>query len=383
VVRRQGRLLLCATDDPSSPFSARVGGRSYIAVPTALWTDLRQVRMVVAHEGAHLRRRDHTAAFALELLKLAFFWNPAAHGWARLVHALQEIACDRAVSRRFGATAYGRCLLRAAELGRQPLYRLEGGLPMARGPGLLTRRVTMLMMGGRVTRRSAALALAVALVGVAALAGLARAAATAVADRRVDRTAVQAMADRLRAETGFAVPVDDWVTAKLNELVGPRRAWTRQAFDRLPPVRAEIEGQLAAAGLPQELLAVPFAESGFDAGAVSSHGSVGVWQLMAQTARRYGLQVSDTRDDRRTVGAATTAAAALLRDLHGTFGEWPLAIAAYNCGRGRALAAIDEVGSRDLATLARSGHLGQDARNGYVQTVLAAVLLLHDPRLMD
>ncbi len=241
----------------------------------------------------------------------------------------------------------------------------------------------MLMTAGRVTRRSAAVAATVALVGVAALGGLARAAATAVADRRVDRAAVQAIADRLRADTGFVVPVDDWVTAKLNELVGPRRAWSRQALDRLPPMRAEIEGRLVAAGLPRELLAVALAESGFDPGLVSAHGAAGVWQLTAQTARDHGLAVGDDHDQRRSVGPATTAAAALLRDLHGTFGGWPLAIAAYNCGRGRAVTAIAAVGSRDLATLARSGQLGRDARNGYVQTVLAAALLLHEPRLLD
>jgi hypothetical protein len=383
VVRRRGRLLLCAADGLASPLSARTGGLAYVVVPTAMWADPARVRMVVAHEGCHLRRGDLVGAMALELLRMAFFWNPAAHAWTRLVRGAQELACDGEVARRFGRVRYGRCLVWAAEMGRGRLYRLSGALPMARGAQELAARLRLLLGRATPTRWGRTLAIAVASMGFVAMAALSVAGATAVADRRIDGETAQRMADRIRARTGFAVPVDDWVVAKLNVLVGPRRAWAREALARMEPVRGEIEARLAAAGLPRELLAVPFAESGFDGAARSSLGAVGVWQLMPATAQDLGLEVSGARDQRRDLGPSTAAAVALLRRHHDLFPEWPLAIAAYNSGGERVAHAIDRVGSRDVTVLARAGRLGSDGRAGYTQMVLASMLLLANPQLVE
>ena len=122
---------------------------------------------------------------------------------------------------------------------------------------------------------------AVATLVLASMVGASFAATAALGDRRVDAAQARAMAERVRRETGFEVPVDEWVVAKLNELVGPRRDWTVKSFARARALRAGDERQLRVAGLPPVLLAVPFAESGFDVSARSSTGSVGLWQFIA------------------------------------------------------------------------------------------------------
>ena len=93
-----------------------------------------------------------------------------------------------------------------------------------------------------------------------------------------------------------------------------------------------IEQVLAANRLPMDIKYLAIAESALRVHAGSRKGALGVWQLMPQTARRYGLIVNDRIDERRNFYLSTPAAIAYLKDLHAQFGSWSLALAAYNMG---------------------------------------------------
>lgn len=97
-------------------------------------------------------------------------------------------------------------------------------------------------------------------------------------------------------------------------------------------------------GVPEELKYLAVIESGLNTNARSRAGAVGTWQLMASTARILGLHVNSHRDDRRDLYKSTIAAAKYLNELHDQFDNWLLVIAAYNCGPGGVLKAIDQSG---------------------------------------
>ncbi len=105
-----------------------------------------------------------------------------------------------------------------------------------------------------------------------------------------------------------------------------------------------FEQALEERGLPQELKYLPVIESALDPNAVSKHGATGLWQLMLATGKGLGLECSSLVDERRDPYASSKAAAELLKQLYDTYGDWSLAIAAYNCGPSTVNKAIRRAG---------------------------------------
>lgn len=139
-----------------------------------------------------------------------------------------------------------------------------------------------------------------------------------------------------------------------------------------------IREQLAARGLPQDLIYLALIESGFVPRAVSRAKAVGMWQFMAPTAVSYGLEVSERLDERRDPLRSTEAAARHLQGLYKQFGSWYLAAAAYNSGGGRVARLLNEHagGARGSDSLfwAIAPHLPRETRD-YVPLLIAATII--------
>ena len=120
-----------------------------------------------------------------------------------------------------------------------------------------------------------------------------------------------------------------------------------QRVKRLFPV---VDPILRQVGIPAQLAAVVLVESGGDPMALSPKGARGLWQLMPDTARRYGLIVNAETDQRLDVLRSTRAAAEYLRDLYAEFHDWPLALAAYNAGDEAVQRAMAQTGGTEFST---------------------------------
>ena len=129
---------------------------------------------------------------------------------------------------------------------------------------------------------------------------------------------------------------------------------------------------LSAHGLPADLALLPLVESGFRPKARGRAGERGLWQLRRATARHFGLVVSTRRDDRLHPERATRAAARYLAILYARYGDWPLALAAYNAGERRVNRALRRGQSADFWELADRRLLPRTSRE-YVPHFLAVV----------
>ena len=135
-----------------------------------------------------------------------------------------------------------------------------------------------------------------------------------------------------------------------------------------------IQRILDEEGVPQELIHLAQAESGFIPRAVSSKAAGGMWQFVVSRGQQYGLMQTRYTDDRMDPEKATRAAAHHLRDLYSEFGDWYLALAAYNCGPGTVEKAVERTGYADFWELRRRGMLPAETTN-YVPIILAMTIM--------
>jgi len=140
--------------------------------------------------------------------------------------------------------------------------------------------------------------------------------------------------------------VESWVHKLSTSLKGD----VEQSLGRMNKYAGMITAKLDDRGMPHDLIYLAMIESRFEPTARSHASAVGLWQFMATTARRFGLQVGRGVDQRKSPAASTDAALSYLAALHRRFGSWYLAAAAYNSGEGTVQRALKRVTGRTTGT---------------------------------
>ncbi|GIW52394.1 MAG: hypothetical protein KatS3mg081_1749 [Gemmatimonadales bacterium] len=154
---------------------------------------------------------------------------------------------------------------------------------------------------------------------------------------------------------------------------------------RLNRYEGMIRSRFRQYGIPEDLVYLALIESGYSNTAVSRAQAVGMWQFIASTGRKYGLQIDDWVDERRDPFKATDAAARHLVDLYEMFGSWYLAAAAYNGGAGRVTRGLQrlpgtqgEISDETFFDLSDRRYLRRETRD-YVPKLIAAALIAKEP----
>ncbi len=163
------------------------------------------------------------------------------------------------------------------------------------------------------------------------------------------------------------------VKREIKEFLKGDAACIRVSLERREPLKSTIGEIFLDEGVPLDLSNLAVIESRFHTTARSRAGAVGLWQFTRSTARMYGLKVEGRVDNRTDPVLSTIAAARLLRDLYLEFGDWYLALAAYNAGSGAVRRAIRKAKSTDFWEISRSGGLSQQTRNFIPRFIAATV----------
>src|SRR5215470_3728435 len=192
---------------------------------------------------------------------------------------------------------------------------------------------------------------------------------------------------KARAEAGLKVTqsrsdlpliINDYVAGYINYFSKDGRGVFERALARSGRYREMIQRIFRQEGVPQDLIYLAQAESGFHPLALSHARARGMWQFMASRGVGYGLRRSWWVDDRQDPEKSTRAAARHLKDLYNQFGDWYLAMAAYNSGPGNVQQAVQRTGYADFWELYKRDVLPKETKN-YVPIILAMIIMSKNP----
>jgi membrane-bound lytic murein transglycosylase D len=179
-------------------------------------------------------------------------------------------------------------------------------------------------------------------------------------------------------QSDLPLTLNDAVASYISYFSNRGRHFLEHGYVRSGRYHEMISRILKQEGVPQDLIYLAQAESGFHPLALSRAGARGMWQFMASRGADYGLRRNWWVDDRQDPELATRAAAKHLKDLYNQFGDWYLAMAAYNSGPGTVQRAVERTGYADYWELYKRGVLPAETRN-YVPIILAITIMSKNP----
>lgn len=153
--------------------------------------------------------------------------------------------------------------------------------------------------------------------------------------------------------------------------------WLNKVMSESLKYRAYVQKVIADKNLPQELQYLPVIESNYKISALSKSGAYGMWQFMKNSISPFNIRVNSWMDERKDPWLSTNAAIQKLKENYDYFGNWELALAAYNCGLGAINRTIKKAGSSDFWYLANNGFLKAETKN-YVPKFIAICTILEN-----
>ena len=183
-----------------------------------------------------------------------------------------------------------------------------------------------------------------------------------------------------RIRNGFAMhELDSPLIAVHEQWYSDRPDYVARMMERSQRYLYFITEEVEKRGMPTEIALLPMIESAFNPSAYSIGNASGIWQFIPSTGKNFGLQQNWWYDGRRDIVSATKGALDYLQKLHDQFGDWELALAAYNCGEGAVERAQEHNLKRGLPTNYASLKMPDETRN-YVPKLLAVKNIVSNPQ---
>jgi membrane-bound lytic murein transglycosylase D len=192
---------------------------------------------------------------------------------------------------------------------------------------------------------------------------------------------VASLRSQLNTTSDLPLIINDQVAGYINVFAQSTsfRAHMSASLARLGKYRTLIQNTLKEEGVPQDLIYLAVAESGFQPQAVNfKSGAGGMWQFMTYTGPEYGLTRNGYFDYRFDPEKSTRAYARLIKNYHGLFNDWYLAMIAYDWGPGNVQRIVSRTGYSDFWELYRRASMPAETR-AYVPQILAAIIMAKNP----
>lgn len=183
----------------------------------------------------------------------------------------------------------------------------------------------------------------------------------------------------VRIRNGFAMrDLDSPLVAKHEQWYANRPDYVARMTERARRYLYYITSEVERRGMPSEIALLPMIESAFNPGAYSTSRASGIWQFIPSTGKNFGMQQNWWYDGRRDIVSATNGALDYLQKLHDMFGDWELALAAYNWGEGAVQRAQERNRRRGLPVNYSSLKMPNETRN-YLPKLLAVKNIVANP----
>lgn len=384
LLRRIGGVSIYANDHLLVPFSYWTPTKSDVVIPTSLVHQSDLFRIAISHELQHHRQSDTKWIYILLGLRLVCFFNPFVFLWNRWLLEIGEFACDEALiqQKKVDSLQYARCLGEVAERVRSVKnfpVAMNGLAFFLVENVLLKKRIENIFSNAKRLKKSTSWFLAGALLSLITLFSFFF--QNTVQDRRVFEADALEMVRNAKFTSQFPFELNDLVLTQLNRYIGTPegRDFMKSSLKRMEEFRVMIEGKIREYQLPMELLAVPLVESGYrnQPEREDPRFGAGIWMFIKPTAIVYGLKVDQHGDERLDPLQLTDAAMRYLKDSEIRFNNWLLAIQSFNSGVRRVEDGIEKTGSRDAWVISK---LGYDNDKNYLAKVMAAILILKNPK---
>lgn len=361
----------------------------YIAIPNIFLEKGSELQLVIRHELQHIRQHDTYWVHFIMAVKLFCFWNPFIKLWEIWLDELQEFSCDESIilCKKTSPATYAECLINAASNSLSNRANPQGALGIHNLSKLiLYRRISMLFNYRRTKTNRISILLAYFIsFFIIASSAFAVNGLSSLAPLSINQ--LETIIKQSHLDKGFQISATSEVLSEVNNIRSSDQArlYMRESLQRMKQYQPIIQSELKKHAMPEELLAVPLVESGYQQldQAKNPFLAAGIWQFVPKTAERFNLVVNSQRDDRFDTTLSTKAALAYLLELHDHYKDWKLAIIAYEYGEKLTDGFISTTNSDNAWVLARSPSISKKMNlEKFVSMFDATVIIIKNPSLV-